>query len=110
MMTDQRNTDDNVSGVYWCVTEANLFIVVACMPAMHALFQRVMPRVFTKTEKSGYSNSGYSNYGEGNSGRHGQRSGNSLAFGVISKSVDVKVQREDRSESDVELVERPPYH
>jgi hypothetical protein len=36
-----------------------------------------------------------------------KRSGNSLAFGVISKSIDVKIQRE-ASESDVELVRRAP--
>jgi hypothetical protein len=36
-----------------------------------------------------------------------KRSGNSLAFGVISKPIDVKIQRE-ASESDVELVRRPP--
>ncbi|KAF1849095.1 uncharacterized protein K460DRAFT_304888 [Cucurbitaria berberidis CBS 394.84] len=97
-------TYDNVSGVYWCVTEANLFIVVACMPAMHGLFQRIMRRIGGKSE-----NSGYSNYSHGDSSKSGQRSGNSLAFGAILKSVDVKLQREDRSESDVELVDRPPY-
>ncbi|KAF1954730.1 hypothetical protein CC80DRAFT_517345 [Byssothecium circinans] len=94
-------TYDNVSGVYWCVTEANLFIVVACMPAMHALFKTV------RAAGTSSANSGYVQHGSDRSGR--QRSGNS-GFGGISKSIDVKVKREDRSDSDVELVDRPPYH
>jgi hypothetical protein len=74
------------------------------MPAMHAIFQRMMPKVFGSTE-----NTGYDNYSHSRSGDRRKRSGNSLAFGIISKSVDVKVQREDRSESDIALVPgRPP--
>jgi hypothetical protein len=94
--------DDNVSGVYWCVTEANLFIVVACMPAMRGIFQRALPKIFGSTD-----NSGYDNYSHTRSADRKKRTGNSLAFGVISKSIDVKIQREV-SESDVELVRRPP--
>ncbi|KAJ4297909.1 hypothetical protein N0V90_005808 [Kalmusia sp. IMI 367209] len=92
--------DDNVSGVYWCVTEANLFVVVACMPAMRPIFQKILPTVFVRSQVSGYAN---------NDSAYGQKSGNSLPFGVIHKSLDVKVHREDRSESDIELMERPSY-
>jgi hypothetical protein len=33
----------------------------------------------------------------------------SLPFGVISKSTDVNIYRTERSDSDVELVDRLPY-
>jgi hypothetical protein len=69
---------------------------------MHAVFQRIMPNILGKSE-----NSGYDNYSHNRSDDRRKRSGNSLTFGTISKSVDVKVQREDRSESDIELVGRP---
>jgi hypothetical protein len=61
-----------------------------------------MPNILGKSEDSGYDY-----YSHSRSGDRRKRSGNSLAFGAISKSVDVKVQRKDRSDSDVELVGRP---
>lgn len=97
--------DDNVSGVYWCVTEANLFVIVACMPAMRPIFQRTFPALFGSSQNSGYHNSsaGY--------GQRSGRSGNGMPLNVmIHKSLDVKVHREDRSESDIELVDRRVYH
>lgn len=102
-------TYDNVSGVYWCVTECNLFIVVACMPAMHSIAQRIFGRF---REISGYGSSkekyGSSGPGKGSYIRHESddkhHKNESLPFGVISKSMDVSVFRTQRSESDIELV------
>jgi len=71
------------------------------MPAMVPIFQKVLPNWFGRANDSGRFN---------NSSGYGQKSNNSLPFGVITKSLDVKVQREDRSESDVELMDRAPYH
>ncbi|KAF2260003.1 hypothetical protein CC78DRAFT_40896 [Lojkania enalia] len=113
----QNPTYDNTAGVYWCVTEANLFIVVACMPAMRAILRKVSPTCFGSThDASGYARNTNSNsksfgksYQVSGSDRR-QKSAGSLPFGVITKSMDVSVyrsDRSDRSESDVELVERP---
>ena len=35
--------DDNVPAISWCLIEADLFIVVACMPAIHAALRRQSP-------------------------------------------------------------------
>ena len=85
-MTNAVVLDDNTPEIYWCVTEANLFIVVACMPAMHSIFHKTMPKIFGCDRR--------------------ERSDVSLAFGVISKPVEVEIQREDRSESDNQIVSR----
>lgn len=39
------HVDDNVSGLYWCATESNLFTVVACMPALHAIFHKMLRKI-----------------------------------------------------------------
>ena len=83
--------------------EANMFIMVACMPALHAILHKVYSSGSraTSRQKGSY-------YQNGSTDRR-QKSG-SLPFGVISKSTDVKVyhtNRSDRSESDVELVDNP---
>jgi hypothetical protein len=98
-MTDSTTKDDNVSGVYWCVTEANLFIVVACMPAMHAIYQHTLRRVCSRYESSGF----------GHDRHRVRRSADRLSLVGIAKSIDIKVNREDRSESDVALVDRVSY-
>ncbi|KAF2654289.1 hypothetical protein K491DRAFT_705300 [Lophiostoma macrostomum CBS 122681] len=95
-------TYDNTSGIYWCMIEANLFIIVACMPAIHA--------VLHKAWRNGTSRnaSGKASYINNTSDNRRQKSG-SLPSGVISKSTDVKVyhtNRSNRSESDVELVDQ----
>ncbi|KAI4960096.1 hypothetical protein J4E86_001716 [Alternaria arbusti] len=97
-------TYDNVSGVYWCVTEANLFIVVACMPAMHAIYQHTISRICSIS-----SGSGKSSYVSSDDRYRIRRSGHRLSLGGISKVVDIQVKREDFSESDVELVGRTNY-
>jgi hypothetical protein len=103
-MTDSITIDDNVSGVYWCVTEANLFTVVACMPAMHAIYQHTLRRLYGRSESSGNSSYGFSH-----DRRRVRRSANRLSLGGIAKAVDIKVNREDGSESDVALVDRVNY-
>ncbi|PSN65231.1 hypothetical protein BS50DRAFT_496904 [Corynespora cassiicola Philippines] len=104
-------TYDNVAGVYWCVTECNLFIVVACMPAMRPILQRTLPSCFGSFhDRSGYGSSGAGKGSGLNSSSRRRNSGASMPFGVIAKSMDVKVyrtERSDRSESDMELVDRP---
>ncbi|KAF2111239.1 hypothetical protein BDV96DRAFT_500013, partial [Lophiotrema nucula] len=111
-------TYDNVPGVYWCVTEANLFIVVACMPAMRALIQRAVPSVGSFRDDSRKGRSGYASaeptkgsyFGNSFADRK-QKSNSSIPFGVITKSMDVKVYRSERtrsdgSDSEFELVDR----
>lgn len=101
-------TYDNTPTIYWCSLEANLFIVVACMPAVHAIFQKVWKRAFGRNASNGYGSSNKNSYFS----NHGQKSGASLPFGKITKSTDVqiyhsdRVDRSDRSDSDVELVDR----
>lgn len=103
-MTDRAIIDDNVSGLYWCATEANLFIVVACMPAMHAIYQHTLSRICSKSESSGKSS-----YFSSDERYRMRRSGHRLSLGGISKAIDIQVKREDLSESDVELVGRANY-
>lgn len=100
--------DDNVSGLYWCVTEANLFVVVACMPAMRPIFRNVLPAIFGSSQDNSYPDSSNPiNSGAYSHRRH--RSGNSLPLNVmIHRSLDVRVHLEDHSDSDVELVDKRP--
>lgn len=100
-----RSTDDNVSGLYWCATESNLFTVVACMPAIHAIFHKALRKVrgiSTYGSRGQYGSDGPS---KGSYLRHNtdQRM-NSIPFGAIRKATDVTVCRTERSSSDVELV------
>ncbi|KAF2787589.1 hypothetical protein K505DRAFT_396381 [Melanomma pulvis-pyrius CBS 109.77] len=106
----QNPTYDNTSGLYWCATESNLFTVVACMPAVHAIMHKVLRRFrdvssFASKGLYGSDGPGKGSYLRHNSDRH-QKSG-SLPFGVISKSTDVNIRRSERSDSDVELVNCP---
>ncbi|KAF3042319.1 hypothetical protein E8E12_000934 [Didymella heteroderae] len=99
-------TYDNVSGLYWCATESNLFTVVACMPALHAIFHKMLRKV-----------RGISTYGSrGQYGSEGPSKGsylrqntdqrkNSIPFGTIKKATDVTIYRTERTSSDVELVD-----
>lgn len=101
-------TDDNTSGLYWCATESNLFTVVACMPAMHAMLHKFLRRF---RESSTYASKGY--VGEGNSKgsymrHHSDKKTNSVPFGAIKKSTNVDIFRTERSSSDVELVTQLP--
>ncbi|KAJ4382421.1 hypothetical protein N0V86_002756 [Didymella sp. IMI 355093] len=99
-------TDDNVSGLYWCATESNLFTVVACMPALHAIFHKILRKVRgigTYASRTKYGSDGPS---KGSYLRHNtdQRK-NSIPFGAIKKATDVTIFRTERSSSDVELVD-----
>jgi hypothetical protein len=101
-------TDDNTSGLYWCATESNLFTVVACMPAMHALFHKFLRRfreASTNASKGPYGSNSKGSYLRYNSDK---RKG-SLPFGAIQKSTDVNIFRTERSSSDVELVTQLPH-
>jgi hypothetical protein len=102
-----------VSGLYWCATESNLFTVVACMPAMHAIAHKVLRRA---RDVSGYGSKtqyGDSQPSKGSYLRHAssgrelsrQQSKGSIPFGAIKKSTDVNIYRTERSDSDVELVD-----
>ena len=98
-------TYDNTPTIYWCSLEANLFIIVACMPAMHAIFRKTFNILGTQTTTDGYGSSNKNSY----FGHDAQRSGGSLPFGKITKSTDVEIYRSarpDRNASDVELVGR----
>ncbi|KAH3947468.1 hypothetical protein HBH98_190910 [Parastagonospora nodorum] len=103
-------TYDNTSGLYWCATEANLFIIVACMPAMHALFHKMFRQfressTYASKEKYGSSSNkgSYLRHHDGSRQRQ-----NSLPLGAIKKSTDVNIFRTERSSSDVELVTQLP--
>ncbi|PVI03087.1 hypothetical protein DM02DRAFT_698863 [Periconia macrospinosa] len=102
-------TYDNVPGVYWCVTEANLFIVVACMPAIQALLVRAIPSCFTGfSQGTGYdSKAKLSNStGLGNKGSFMElKPGSRGDKGGITRSTEVDVYRTERSASDAELVD-----
>jgi hypothetical protein len=81
------------------------------MPAMHAILHKALRRfrdVSSYASKGHYDSNGP---GKGSYFRHKhdrhQMSG-SLPFGVISKSTDVNIYRTERSDSDVELVDRLP--
>lgn len=106
-------TYDNVSGIYWCVTECNLFIVVACMPAMHSIVQRLLGVIESgglengkgKSSKDNYASEGrsresYIRHELDNRFQHNEK-GN-LPFGVIAKSMDVSVIRTQVSQLDIE--------
>ena len=83
--------------------EANLFIIVACMPAIHAVLHKAWSNGTSRNA------SGKASYLNGSSENNRRQKTGSLPFGVISKSTDVKVfhtHRSDRSESDVELVDQ----
>lgn len=104
----QNPTYDNTSGLYWCATESNLFTVVACMPAMHALFHKFLRRF---RDSSTYNSRGYTGEGpsKGSYMRHdSDKRTNSLPFGAIKKSTNVDITRTERSSSDVELVTQLP--
>ncbi|KAL5376671.1 hypothetical protein DPSP01_010341 [Paraphaeosphaeria sporulosa] len=105
-------TYDNVSGLYWCVTEANLFIIVACMPAMRPIFQTVLPALFGSShfssQHSNYQNNSVTINGSGHDtySRRGKRSGGMPLNVMVSRTLDVRVHRGDRSDSDIELVDK----
>jgi hypothetical protein len=91
-------TDDNTSTIYWCLIEADLFIVVACMPSIHAVFHRMWSRTPTNTS-AGYVGSDKNSY------FNRKKSGSAHPSSGISKSTEVSVYTTKRSEaSDVELV------
>jgi hypothetical protein len=109
--------DDNVSGLYWCATESNLFTVVACMPAMHAIAHKMLRRVRNAT---GYGKSQYGSKGQyGSSGPSkgsyirqtsgGREPKGPMNLGSITKSTNVDIYRTERSGSDVELVDHPAH-
>ncbi|KAF1842849.1 uncharacterized protein K460DRAFT_290030 [Cucurbitaria berberidis CBS 394.84] len=112
----QNPTYDNTAGLYWCATESNLFTVVACMPAIHAIIHKMLRSV---RGNSNYASKGHygskggqydlpskGSYLRQTSGK-GERQG-SLPFGKIQKSTDVTIYRTERSSSDIELVKHTP--
>ncbi|KAH7351486.1 hypothetical protein BKA66DRAFT_516285 [Pyrenochaeta sp. MPI-SDFR-AT-0127] len=109
----QNPTYDNTAGLYWCATESNLFTVVACMPALHAIFHKVL-RQFrdagTYASKGPYGSKGqYDLPSKGSYLRHSPGdSHKSLPFGSIQKSTNVDIYRTERSSSDIELVNHAP--
>lgn len=106
---DTSFADENVSGLYWCATESNLFTVVACMPALHAIFHKVLRKVRGISTYASDGRYGSEGPGKGSYLRHNtdQRK-NSLPFGAIKKATDVTIYRTERSSSDVELVHTRP--
>ncbi|KAF2702972.1 hypothetical protein K504DRAFT_393414, partial [Pleomassaria siparia CBS 279.74] len=98
-------TYDNTSTIYWCMIESDLFIVVACMPACHAILHKAWVR---GRSAAGYDSSANKDWYFSTEGKKRRSGGSrSLPFGVISKSTDVEVYhsgKSNRSESDVELV------
>lgn len=106
----QNPTYDNTPGLWWCTTESNLFTVVACMPAMHAIFHKFL-RNFR--DGSTYASNPYGhNPSKGSYFRHDsdKRSNLTVPFGGIKKSTKVDITRTSRSNSDddVELVIQLP--
>lgn len=101
-------TDDNTPTIYWCLIEADLFIVVACMPSIHAVLSRLSSSPSDTTNSTGYDRSDKSSYF--NRSKRQEDSSSSQTFGGISKSTEVNVYHTDRADaSDVELVDRPAY-
>ncbi|KFX95103.1 hypothetical protein V490_04024 [Pseudogymnoascus sp. VKM F-3557] len=100
-------TYDNVPTIYWCAIEADLFIIVACMPSIHAAFSRWFSSG-DSSQSTGYDRSDKSSYFN-RSKRTAEESSSTQTFGGgISKSTEVNVFHTQRSEaSDVELVDRP---
>ncbi len=79
------------------------------MPAIYAILHKTWSTCLGRN-LSGYANSGKNSHFSNSERR--QKSGGSLRSGVIWKSTDVNIYRTDRSDrsaSDVELVDRPPY-
>ena len=92
------HVDDNVSGLYWCATESNLFTVVACMPALHAIFHKLLRKVrgiSTYGSRGQYGSEGPSkrSYLHHNTD---QRK-NSIPSGAIKMATDVTIERNDRA-------------
>ncbi|KFY79316.1 hypothetical protein V499_01696 [Pseudogymnoascus sp. VKM F-103] len=100
-------TYDNTPTIYWCAIEADLFIIVACMPSIHAVFSRMRSSSDTG-DSTGYDRSDKSSYF--NRSKRSENSGSNQNFGGISKSTEVNVYSTERADaSDVELVDRPAY-
>lgn len=100
-------TDDNTPTIYWCLIEADLFIVVACMPSIHAVLHRLWSTRHAP-DPTGYDCSDRNSYF--NRSTRPEKSASNQLFSGISKSIEVNVYHTKRSDaSDVELVERPPY-
>ncbi|KAH8797761.1 hypothetical protein F5884DRAFT_743225 [Xylogone sp. PMI_703] len=99
-------TYDNTPTIYWCLIEADLFIIVACMPFIHAVLSRMWSP--SEANRTGYDRSDESSYFNGS--KRPANSSNIQSFGGISKSTEVKIYRTKRADaSDVELVDCPPY-
>ncbi|KAF2744786.1 hypothetical protein M011DRAFT_496053 [Sporormia fimetaria CBS 119925] len=99
--TSQNPTYDNTSGIYWCGVEANLFLIVACMPAVNAILRKV----FGRGRNGSKISSSKGSYPLDRFSRQ-HKSAGSIPFGVITKStkVDMCYTERDRSSSDLELV------
>jgi len=100
-------TYDNVSGLYWCATESNLFTVVACMPAIHAIFHKALRGVRGISTYGSRGPYGSDEPSKGSYLRHNDQRKSSVPFGTIRKATDVTIMRTERSRtsSDVELVD-----
>jgi hypothetical protein len=83
------------------------------MPAMRSILHKASRRFRDMSSYASKGHYGHDGLGKGSYLRHDSeqqqksRSG-SLPFGVISKSTDVNIYHTERSDSDVELVDRPP--
>lgn len=103
--------DDNTSGLIWCATESNLFTVVACMPAMHAIVRKALRRFRAVSSYASKGQYGSDDRGKGSYLRHGSgwdQKPDAIPFGAISKSTDVNIYHTERSDSDIGLVKSPP--
>ncbi|OBT69098.1 hypothetical protein VE03_01397 [Pseudogymnoascus sp. 23342-1-I1] len=100
-------TYDNTTTIYWCAIEADLFIIVACMPAIHSALTRIWSPI-DAAKSSGYDRSDKGSYF--NRAKRAENSDSTQTFSGISKSTEVNVYHSKRAdESDVELVDRPAY-
>ena len=106
VVADMEYADDNVSGLYWCATELNLFTIVACMPAIHAIFHKALRKARGTSTYASRGQCGSEGPRKGSYLRHNidQRK-NSIPFEAIKKATGVTVYRIERSGSDVELVD-----
>lgn len=99
--------DDNTPTIYWCLLEADLFIVVACMPSINAALHRLGPNRHP-ANPTDYDRSDENSYF--NRSKRTEKSSSNQSTSGISKSTEVNIYRTKRDDaSDVELVERPAY-
>ncbi|KAF3031821.1 hypothetical protein E8E12_002329 [Didymella heteroderae] len=92
--------------VGFIITVSNLFTVVACMPALHAIFHKMLRKVRGISTYASRGQYGSERPSKGSYLRHNtDQHKNLIPFGAIKKATDVTIYRTERSSSDVELVD-----